>query len=131
MNNRKDGLTLIEVILAAALLGILLTGMLVCVSRCVAVLKASYSYHKAVAVMGMGEVEYPLRLDQAIDELEVDPDDGLMEGFVFQREIEEFESEQEEEDALYIVRTKVTWEAHGRKHEHEVVQYLYHPDAKK
>lgn len=123
----KKGLTLIEVVLAAAILALCLTGMLVCLSRCMAVMRASRKYHQAIAVLGMGDVKHPPRLDRDIEEIEVTGDSDIMEGYTFSRVIDdETELFDEEEDHLYVIRTKVTWRDRGSESKHEVVQYLYH-----
>lgn len=129
--SRKSAFTLVEVIFAAAILGMVLTGMMACLSRCLSVMRVSKQYHESLTVLGMAEVEHPLRLDKEIDELEVFDDGNIVEGYLFNRTIEAEEDENGEEDGLYIIRSKVSWQYHGKENYHEVVQYLYHPDAEK
>lgn len=128
MSGNKRGLTLIEVILAAAIMSMVLTGMLVCVSRCLAVIRVSRNYHKAITVFGLGEVKYPPRLDKGIEEVEVDEDSDIMEGFKFARTVDDLDDENE--DGLYILRSRVSWMDRGHEAYHEVVQYVYMPDKK-
>ena len=126
MKNRR-GLTLIEVVLASAILSMSLAGMLVCLSRCLSVMRASKKYHEAVKVLGLGDVKYPLRIDKDIEESEVYPDSEILEGYTYSREIELEDSPFDpDEDHIYLMRTKVTWQARGHDVHHDVVQYIHH-----
>ncbi|OVE76176.1 hypothetical protein BVX97_01945 [bacterium E08(2017)] len=129
MSSRK-GLTLIEVILAAAILSISLAGMLVCLSRCLTVMRASKMYHEAVKVLGMGDVKYPMRLDKEIEEIEVSDDTDIVEGFTYSRYID-YENcpFDPEEDYIYMMRTRVSWMHRDHEKYHEVVQYIYHEES--
>jgi prepilin-type N-terminal cleavage/methylation domain-containing protein len=131
MKREKQGLTLIEVVLAAAILSMCLAGMLVCLSRCMAVMRASKRYHEAVKVLGMGDVKHTPRLDKSIEEIEVAGDSDIVEGYTYSRLLEEEETPFDpEEDHIYMIRTRVTWEDSNYERYHEVVQYLYHIEKK-
>ena len=127
--NNKNGLTLIEVVLASAILSMCLTGMLVCLSRCIAVMRASRRYHNAITVLGMGDVKHPPRYDQDIEDIEVDDDSDIMEGYVYSRVLDG--QPYGEDNDMYQVRTRVTWTHKDRESYHEVVQYIYYVDDKK
>ena len=103
MRSRSDnsGLTLIEVMLAVAILSAGFAVLLSAAGRCLAVMKAAYTYQKAQWVLGMGQAEHPLIEVEDIEDLEVDGEtyEG---GFVFSREVED----DEDEDELYVVRTR-------------------------
>ena len=121
----KRGLTLIEVILAVAILGVCMTVLLASVSRCLAAIGSVRDYQTAQAALGLGEVEHPLLIEEDIDELVVD-DVEYFEKYVFSREVDE--KDPDEEDGLYVLRTKIAWTKRGRKPFHEVVRYVYHKD---
>ncbi len=131
MSRNKQGLTLIEVILAAGILSMCLAGMLVCLTRCMAVMRASKRYHEAVKVLGMGDMKHAPRLDKSIKEIEVTGDSGMVEGYTYSRFLEAEETPFDpEEDHIYMIRTRVTWKDRNYEKYHEVVQYLYHVEDK-
>ncbi|MGQ9661034.1 MAG: type IV pilus modification PilV family protein [Kiritimatiellia bacterium] len=85
---RKAGLTLIEVVLAALLLSVGMTALLVAASRCLAVIKRAAIYQSGQWVLGTGEAEHP------IDEETEDPEEDWRveeteypENFTFAREV--------------------------------------------
>lgn len=125
----KKGLTLIEVVFASAILSMCLAGMLVCLSRCMEVMRASKKYHEAIKVLGMGDVKHPPRLDRNIEEIEVLGDDEIQEGYTYSRTLGEPPFEDEED--MHLIKTKVSWQDRGHESSHEVVQYIYHVDLDK
>lgn len=129
-SSSRQGLTLIEVILAAAILSIGMTVLLVSASRCIAVMKVSKQYQTAQWVMGLGEVEYPL-MTETIDDIEdlaVRPDSSLLDGYTFSRTVED---NYDDEDGLFIIKSRVSWSEHGKESYHEVVQYIWYPEGEK
>jgi prepilin-type N-terminal cleavage/methylation domain-containing protein len=127
----RSGLTLIEVLLAAALLGLGLASLLGGLSNCLAVMKASREYQQAQWVIGLGELTYPIREVEEIDELEVDPDSDLAEGFTFARTVDEKELESgQEDDGLYILRTRVAWGSGDAGESEELVSYVWQKPKK-
>lgn len=117
----RSGLTLVEVILATAILGIGLTVLLTAASRCLAVMKQAKDYQTALWTLNMGEVEYPVLATNDLEDLIVDAHE-FDNGFTFSREVDE---EDEDEDGLHEVRTKVMWKGRGREMVEEVVQLVY------
>lgn len=129
----KKGLTLIEVVLAAAILSISLSGMLVCLTRCMRIMRASKRYHDAIKVLGMGDVKHPPRLDKDLEEMEVAEDSSIQEGYTYSRMFEEAPlGDEDEEKDFHRIRTKVRWMDRDRESYHEVVTYIYmHGSGKK
>lgn len=104
--SRRGGFTLVEVLLAVAILGIgfgvLLTGL----SACLAAFRVSARFQEAQWVLGQGEALYPLRPSaDVLEEHPVAPDPSILEGYTFERIVEE----DEDEDNLFVVRTRVFW----------------------
>jgi prepilin-type N-terminal cleavage/methylation domain-containing protein len=128
LTESKRGLTLIEVVLASAILSICLSGMLVCLTRCMRIMRASKKYHEAVKVLGMGDVKYPLRLDKDLEEMEVFEDSAILDGYTYSRVLEPPPFGDEEED-IHLIRTRVSWMSRERESFHEVVQYIYLEDS--
>ncbi len=125
MSNPRAGLTLVELVLAIVILGgslavlyrsILVSARMVLVSR----------EREAVAyVFSLGELAYPLRDVEDIEEDgPVDPDPSLLEGYVYERTLDDKEDPPEgvEDDGLYVLRTVVTWDD-GRQRQ-EIVRYV-------
>jgi len=119
----KSGLTLIEVVLAVTILGVGLSVLLTAASRCLAVMKVSRKYQEAQWTRGLGELEFPLVEAEDIDDMEVVghqyPND-----FTFLRDV----GNDDDEDGLYIVRSKVRWSEHGRDSFEETVRYVWRED---
>ena len=124
----RRGMTLIEVLLATALMGVGLSVLLTGAARCLGVVKRSREYQMAQWALGMGMLEHPIEFlsedDDLIDieDLEVDPVD--YDGFVFSREV----MDDEDEDGLYAVHTHVSWESGGKQKTEVRVQYVFWPE---
>lgn len=125
MRKTRTGVTLIEVTIAVAILGAALTILLAGASRCLAVMKASRNYQEAQWTFGRGELDFPLIVSNDIEELEVDPEE-YDNGFTFWREVEEKDDE-EENEGLYVVTSKIRWTSRGRDAIEEIVQYVFFP----
>ncbi len=124
-NNYKRnnaGVTLIEVMLAVALLGISFTVLLTAASRCIAAIKQAQIYQKAQWTLAMAEAEHPLIKTNDIEELNYGPE-TFDNGLTYTRIVED----DEDEDGLYVVRSRVSWSVHDSSRFEEVVYYIYKP----
>lgn len=120
-NLPRRGMTLVEVLLAMAILAIGLFSLTAAASRCLAVMRTASQYHAARAVLDQGQLEYPLvRYRREIINLEVAPV-SYPGGYVFERESEEIEAEEK----LYIIQTRVSWARHGNQTQVTVWDYIY------
>ncbi len=124
-SNSRRGFTLIEVMLAVIILG----GGLAVLYRTIIVdshlVALSHDRQDVAYVFSLGEMKYPLRDIEDIEEDgPVDPDGSLKDGYFYERSVDEKEDPPDgvEDDGLYVVRTIVTW-GNGRNRE-EVVRYL-------
>lgn len=121
----KAGLTLIEVMLAIVILGIGAGVLLVATSRCMAVATKARHYSTAHRLIQRVNVEKPLTRG----ELEDGTESGTFEnGYSWEREV--LQSENEDREGLYTVRTRVSWSARGRDAFEEFTTYLYVPPEK-
>jgi len=119
-------MTLVEVLLAAALLGAGLMALLGGLSSCLAVMRASREYQRAQWTLSVGELTYPIRPVEDIEELAVDPDTDLVEGYAFARTVDEKEIvDPNLDDGLYTIRTVVTWGSGGEGQSEELVSYVW------
>ncbi|MEM7390838.1 MAG: prepilin-type N-terminal cleavage/methylation domain-containing protein [Verrucomicrobiota bacterium] len=127
MINRKSnsGLTLIEVMLAMAILAIGLVVLVAAASRCLAVIKATEIYQNARELIARVELENPLILEEEIEETSDRGNfTGKFRGYSWQRDIILIS---EEEDGLFEVHTKIFWTEKGKKRFEDVVTYIYSP----
>ena len=123
----KKGMTLIEVLLAVAILGFGFVVLLTAATRCLAVVKAARGYQEAQWALGFGEAEHPLILKDEIEDLNVDTV-KYENGLTFSRSVDEKPDEGDDmkNDHLYVVRTRVTWGGRGDQESvEEVVRYVY------
>jgi prepilin-type N-terminal cleavage/methylation domain-containing protein len=121
----RKGFSLIEVLIAATILGVGLTMLLTAASRCLAVMKISRNYQKAQWALNLGLLEHPLIETDDVSDWEVSAVD--YDGFTFSREVEE--EDVETEDGLFIVRSRVVWSDRGSETKEEVEQYVLNLDA--
>jgi len=125
-HGNRAGLTLVEVLLALAILGISAGVLMTAVSRCLAVVRLSKNYYEARRILDLGEIDRPLLIkkenneDKAIN-LDVDSVE-YPGGYTFSRRSER----SKEIEDLVIVRTRVAWAAHGAQSFEEVTSYLYY-----
>ncbi len=134
-DGKKSGFTLIEVLLAMAILGICVTGLLVSVSNCLAVARRAKLYDDARNLIARVELERPLLLEKEFKEgVEEGGFDGGPDGFKWRREIEVVEMGDDIEaefnkSKLFKITTRVSWEYRDKTAFEEVTTYLYRPDA--
>jgi prepilin-type N-terminal cleavage/methylation domain-containing protein len=115
----RRGFTLIEVLLATLILSVALSMILTGSSRCLTVMRRSGEYQRAQWALNRGMLEHPILFTEKIEEQDVEGED--YEGYVFSRKIED----DEDEDGLYVVRTRVTWPSGGREMNEEIVEEVY------
>ena len=112
-------MTLVEVLLAAAILALGLSVLLTGASRCVVSLGMARRYQDAQWAMTMGEAVHFVVATGDVSRLEVHGDPDLLPGYVFSRTVED----DDDEDGLCVVRTRVSWHERGRDFTEERVSY--------
>jgi prepilin-type N-terminal cleavage/methylation domain-containing protein len=133
-SDHRQGLTLIEVLLATLILGMGITTLMAGMMSCLGVMKAAREYADAEWVLGLGELKHPIRPTEDVKEdLTVEPDaldEDLPEslrdrGYEYERTVDE--EADEDKDKLFIVRTRVSWgEGTGStRQSEEVVRYVW------
>ena len=114
------GMTLIEVVIALAILSISMLVLVEATARCLAVIRMARNYQTARAILGRGEADFPLHATNRADDCAV-PETEYEPGFFFSRELEEIE----DEPKLFRVVTRVSWSEEGHASREEVVSYAY------
>lgn len=117
---RKKGLTLIEVMLAIVILGVGAGTLMLATARCMGVALKAQHYSAAQRLLLRVNSEKPLSLE----ELEEGTETGSFDdGYTWEREV--LESENEDRQGLYTVRTRVSWSMRGKTAYEETTTVLY------
>ncbi len=129
MSNRvaKKGLTLIEVMLTMAILGIAGIALVSATSQCLAVIRTTRLYNQAHTLLARVDLEHPLFDEDILPGTERGQFSGSdYSGFSWERTIEVVG---DEEDRLFEIRTRILWTERGRSGFEEVVYYRHAPEA--
>ncbi len=124
-NRGSEGLTLIEVMLSLAILGIGLFVLVAGVAQCLAVVRTARLYDHAHGLLGRIEVENTVIPGEIRPGTERGGFDSDFRDFSWEREIDVVG---EEEDRLFEITTRVIWSRQGRRGFEEVVTYLHAPE---
>lgn len=120
----RAGLTLIEVLLSITILGIGAGVILTATARCLAVVSSAHHYSTAQRLIAQVGAEQPLTRGM----IREGRDSGTFRDertYRWEREITE--SEQEEREGLFTIRTRVSWSERGRNRYEESVTWIYIP----
>lgn len=118
----KSGMTLVESVLALAILSIGIFILIETTAKCLAVVRMARNYQTARAVLDRGESEHPLRGTNSVEDNTVEPVD--YDGYTFARDLQPVEGEKK----LFVVTTKVKWSETGHDSGEELVSYVYCPN---
>jgi prepilin-type N-terminal cleavage/methylation domain-containing protein len=131
MNRATAGMTLVEVLMALAILGVAAGVLMTATTRCLAVLRVSKNYYEARRLLEVAEVDYPLLVIKAGQREDVKEDKainlnvgpiGSPSGFTYERT----STRSEDKEELMEVRDRVTWSSRGKTGFEEVTSYLYY-----
>ena len=115
-----QGFSLIEAVLALAILSIGVFVLIEATSQCLAVVRVSKNYQTAREVLEQGELDYPLSWTNSIEDNTVAPVE-YPGGFTFSRNLDQVDGEED----LFIVTRRITWSETGQSSFEEVTSYLY------
>jgi len=130
MNTRNQplvahsGLTLIEVILATAILAIGITVLVSAAGRCLAVARKAKEYEVARRLIGQVDLEIPPDFEELEEDVETGRFSAPYRDYTWRREITELP---EEELEMFLVRTGVYWSSKGKEISEETLTYIYGP----
>jgi prepilin-type N-terminal cleavage/methylation domain-containing protein len=126
LSSSKAGLTLIEVLIALAILSIGVSSMMLAMSRCLSVVRTARNRNVAHSLLWLMDVEYPID-KQSIEEISESGDFEAAEGYTWYREV--VMVDEEYRPGLFLVITRIEWARRGRNAFEEVVEYKYAPNA--
>jgi hypothetical protein len=128
VTDSRLGLTLVEVILAIAILGLGIAGMVAAAAKCLAVARQARNYETAREALARVELKYPVELEEKImDAADSGTLDRPYDGYSWRREVEEVGLE---EDTLFKITTTIAWSDSGRNSEETIVTFVYRPGEK-
>ncbi len=134
MTTSRSGMTLVEVLLAAMILGLGMMAIFTSLTRCLRLIQASRDVQKMQLAFDRGNLAHPMADIQSEDDIEkllvedADLGDGL-ENYVFTRTFDEKEKPEDDNDFndhLFTVRTTVSW-GEGDDAREEIVELLWLP----
>ena len=134
MTTSRSGMTLVEVLLAAMLLGLGMMTIFTSLSRCLRLIEASRDIQKMQLAFDRGNLAHPMADIQSEDDMEklLVEDDDLGEGlenYVYTRNFdlkEKPENDNDFNDHLFTVRTTVSW-GEGEDAREEIVELIWLP----
>jgi len=126
----RAGFTLIEVLIATLILALGLIVLMTGLGNCATMMLLSKQYQDAQYVFSLGELKYPFKESTDVEkDLPVESDSELVEGYVFERTVDEKKLDTNEvDDKLYVVHTRVSWGKEENQSE-ELVRYVRQLDS--
>ena len=136
MTTSRSGMTLVEVLLAAMLLGLGMMTIFTSLSRCLRLIQASRDVQKMQLAFDRGNLAHPMADIQSEDDIEKllveDGDLGNdLENYVYTRTFDEKEKPENDNDFndhLFTVRTTVSW-GEGEDAREEIVELIWLPNV--
>lgn len=123
----RAGLTLIEVLLAVALLSAGLVVLLLSTGRCLSVARRAQQYERARHLLDLVDVVAPLDLTNEAGTVREGGFEPPFADCRWQREISEQEVEDDRAEGLFEIRTRVSWSDGGTESFEETVRLVYAP----
>lgn len=129
------GFTLVEILLATMILGVSIMPIFTSITLCLKTMNAARDFQKVQWAFSMASLAYPLpeadRIEE-LDDLVVEPDENICEGFVYSRSVDEKlidENVPGSDDGLYVVRSRISWGAEEDETFLEQVRYYWKEGA--
>jgi prepilin-type N-terminal cleavage/methylation domain-containing protein len=120
----RPGFTLVEVLLALAILGIGVSVLIATTARCLSVARKARHYETARHLLDRVELEHPFDPDDTSAASAAGSFGAPDDGYAWSRTAT---AVGEEEDRFYEVRTRIAWSERGYNAGEEVVTYVYAP----
>ncbi|MCX6995937.1 MAG: prepilin-type N-terminal cleavage/methylation domain-containing protein [Kiritimatiellaeota bacterium] len=122
----RRGMTLIEVLLALAILGLGLAVLIESTARCLGVARKAKNFEAARYLLHRVELEHPLSTDQPLTEgVEEGAFDAPYDRFAWRRMLI---AAGLDDEPLFEVRTQISWAEDRREASEETVTMVYKPE---
>ena len=124
----KEGMTLLEVLIAMVILSICASALLTAMSRCLSVVRTARSREVARSLMERIDMENPI---ESVD-MNESSDSGIFDDtgdFTYRWFRDITIVDQEERPGLFLVTERIQWSERGREAYEEITIYRYAPEA--
>lgn len=121
----KNGMTLIEVLLAMLILGMSIAVLMTSASHCLAIIRHTRQYETARHLFQRIDSEFPIDED-AVDSSETSGSFDDIEGYRWDREITEIDEEMR--PGLYQITTRIRWTDRSQDVNEQLTTLRYLPE---
>ncbi|MAI20164.1 MAG: hypothetical protein CMF28_02865 [Kiritimatiellaceae bacterium] len=125
-NRKKQGFTLVEVLLALVILSVGVSSMMIAMGQALSVVRTARNREIAQSLIRRIDLDFPIeKID--LEELTETGTFDDMEGYYWTREI--VMVDEEERPGLFLIRSRIDWSERGRNAFEEIIVYTYAPEA--
>ncbi|MBO7299201.1 MAG: prepilin-type N-terminal cleavage/methylation domain-containing protein, partial [Kiritimatiellae bacterium] len=125
-----SGMTLIEVLFATVILGVCVFSLFQCLTMNLEAFRKTDFPQGVANVLALADAKYPFVIkSDPVEDLLVDPDSSLLDGWTYERFCDEDAEEEEDEDDIYLVHIIVKQGAGGLGREAEFLKYIYYEEG--
>ena len=128
MNSRRQGFSLIEVLLALIILGLSLTAFFSATSQGLAIATSARQYETARSLMNVVDLLHPMQLDEVEEGEESGTFEDEYSGYRWKRIITEAGKE---EDMFFHIETRIEWGDARNPGAESIETYLHLPTARR
>ncbi len=122
----RAGLTLVEVLMAIAVLGIGLSILVSSAGQALGVVKRSRHFETARHLFDIVELENPiLEIETMVDQTESGGFEAPNDAYTWTRTVEPMFNFEEEETGFYVIRTRILWSDRGQQSYEEMVTGVF------
>lgn len=124
--SKKEGLTLIEVLIALVIITVGVSSLMAAMSSCLGVVRTARNREVARGLIRRVDVENPIDREKIAETTESGGFEDVS-GYDWSREI--LLVDEEERPGLFLVTTRVRWSERGRDTFEEITTYNYAPES--
>ncbi len=119
-------MTLVEVLMATVILGICVFSLYQCLTMSLETFRQTDFPQGVANVIALADAKYPFVIKtDPVEDLLVDPDSSLVEGWTYERFCDEDAEDEEDEDGIYLVHIIVKQGNGGVGREAEFFKFVY------
>ena len=129
-NKSRSGMTLLEVLFATVILGICVFSLFQCLAMNLESFRRTDFPQGVANVLALADAKYPFVIkSDPVEDLLVDPDNSLLDGWTYERFCDEDAEEEDDEDDIYLVHIIVKQGSGGIGREAEFFKYIYYEEG--